>query len=862
MKRSIAVATITLLLSLLSAFGQVRPIYDQGALGVGRAIRQLRTTASVMMIGAHPDDEDSALLAFLARGENARTAYLSLTRGDGGQNILGSELFEPLGIIRTEELLQARRLDGGEQYFTRAFDYGFSKTLDEAKSKWPTDVVKCDIVRAIRAFRPLVVISRFSGATRDGHGQHQYAGYISPIAVAAAADPSECRESGEVWQVKKFYIEQGFGATDDAPLKINTGKYDQLLGRSYFEVAMEGRSMHRSQGEGRVELKGDQFSGLMLKQKNDVVIERSVFDGIDTGIIGIAKLANDHEPLLSSKLNELSNAVTALDDKNASENNDETIRSFTRVFKIAKEAENSTKNELSKIYLREVERKAADGLKIAGGIQIDALADRETVVPGGFLKVSVKVFAASDLVGDLTSTIRLPLDWSVSMPSRKEDDRSGAFGREQGRLNNEYKITVSDKADNTQPYWLTDKRNGDLFAWSDHDSQTLPFAADACIADIKANINGVEVKFSQPIQFRFADPARGEVRRDINVVPPISISFDKDLIIVPLKDLPMSRHIMLRVNNNSLQPQSFTLRAISSDKEIVHLTLSNEKIQLAPNASANIELTAEFKKRSSANSFLINIQAMIGDDWSGKQMHVIAYPHIQTHRYYTDANFRVSIIDLKADERNVGYVMGTGDDVPDAIRQMGMKVTMLDEKALTSGDLSKYDAIMIGIRASETRPDLVANNSRLLEYARGGGNVIVQYQRGNWTSLAPYPVTVTDGQRTAAGQISRVVDENAKVTILSSDDAFIDRPNKITYKDFDGWVQERNAYNIVTFGDEYKPLLESHDAGEKENRGGLLRADIGKGSWTYCSYSFFRQLPAGVPGAYRLLANILNYKRQ
>ena len=274
---------------------QVRPVNDYGAIGIEQVLKRLNTTASVMMIGAHPDDEDSALLAYLARGENARTAYLSLTRGDGGQNIIGPEMFEPLGVIRTEELLQARRLDGAEQYFTRAFDYGFSKTLAEAKQKWDEKVVLCDAVRAIRLFQPMVVISRFSGTPADGHGHHQFAGYISPIAVKAAADQQQCTQSGPAWQVLKFYVEQGFGDNLPAPtLRLNTGQYDAVLGRTYFEIAMEGRSQHRSQGEGRIEFHGDQFSGLNLAESkvSRAESEKTLFGAVDTSVSGLAKLLN------------------------------------------------------------------------------------------------------------------------------------------------------------------------------------------------------------------------------------------------------------------------------------------------------------------------------------------------------------------------------------------------------------------------------------------------------------------------------------------------------------------------------------------------------------------------------------------
>src|SRR5687767_6919914 len=266
----------------LNTGAQIKPVYDQGALGLGRLLKRLNTSATVMMIGAHPDDEDTALLAYLARGENARTAYLSLTRGDGGQNIIGPELGEALGVIRTEELLQARKLDGAEQYFTRAYDYGFSKTLDEAKAKWNEKIILCDVVQAIRTFRPLVVISQFSGTPADGHGQHQFSGYIAPLAVKAAADPEQCKEDGSEWQVKKFYVRhRGAG---EPTIRINTGKYDPMLGRSYFEIAMEARRQHRSQEQGVLELKGEQFSSLSLIESKVPRIEKeaSIFAGIDT----------------------------------------------------------------------------------------------------------------------------------------------------------------------------------------------------------------------------------------------------------------------------------------------------------------------------------------------------------------------------------------------------------------------------------------------------------------------------------------------------------------------------------------------------------------------------------------------------
>ena len=398
--------------TIRSADAQVRPINDYGELGFQQAIRRLNTTASVMMIGAHPDDEDSGLLAYLARGESARTSYLSLTRGDGGQNIIGPELFEALGVIRTEELLQARHLDGAEQYFTRAFDYGFSKTLDEAKQKWPVDVIKCDMVRAIRQFKPQVVISVWSGTPGDGHGQHQYSGYISPIAVSAAADATQCTDAGPTWQVLKFYVERG--SSNQPTVRINVGKYDPLLGRSYFEIAMEGRSQHRSQGEGRLELRGDQFSTLNYVSGTvpKGAAETSVFDGIDTRPPWA-------QVSFTSTLSDL-------------------LAFWSHV------PENSpARNDLAEAIIHRA------------GIQIDVLSDRETIAPGEALGVGVKVYLNNAPSAKIAS-VRwfMPAGWDVSKAQLPSENTTAFNRREAASYSDYFVANVPLNAEPTQPFWL------------------------------------------------------------------------------------------------------------------------------------------------------------------------------------------------------------------------------------------------------------------------------------------------------------------------------------------------------------------------------------------------------------------------
>ena len=828
-----------------TAKAQVRPVYDYGAIGQGQLFKRLNTTKSVMHIGAPPDDDDSGLLAYLARGENARTAYLSLTRGDGGQNIIGSELFESLGVIRTEELLQARRLDGGEQYFTRAFDYGFSKTLAEAKSKWDEKIILCDAVRAIRHFRPLVVISRFSGTPADGHGQHQFAGYIAPLAVKAAADPNQCADAGQPWQVLKFYVSQGFRSTAEPNLKINAGQYDFLLGRSYFEIAMEGRSQHKTQEQGVLEIKGERFSGLNLiesvSQKSEK--ETSIFDGIDVSIRGIARNTQNREEPILKKLAELQNIVEKL-----SSEKENMLPLPVQGWKAAFDALLSTRNKQTKFFLEKKQAEFAEAVKLAAGIQINALADRETFTTNENFLANVKVFypkTANIKVKEIA--LKVPNDWTVAKTEEPKDANQNQFWRETGNDSAFFNVKVSQNFQTTQPYFLEKQRNGYLYDWQKDENQTLPFQSPLVSADVKIEINGVEIEFNQPVEYRFADDVRGEIRRELNVVPALSVSLDQNLLIIPQSRKEQTRKITLSVKNNSSTAKSGTAELILPRNWRVKQNFGTFQInKKGENSSFSFDVVIPPNAKSGA--YKIGAVAKIGEEKFDQTMNTIAYPHIQTHRFYTTAETRIEVLDLKIVPVKIGYISGSGDRVADAIRQMNFDVQMLDENDLTNGDLSKFDTIVVGIRASQVRPDFVANHQRLIDYVKNGGMLLVQYQLPVYQNLLPFP----------AQSGARVTDENAKVTILEPANPVFNFPNKITDADFENWVQERNLYAFSTFDASYKPLLESHDANEPENKGGLVIADIGKGKFIYCSYAFFRQLPAGVPGAYRIFANLLS----
>lgn len=839
-----------------SVKSQVRPVYDYGAIGLGQLLKKLNTTKSVMMIGAHPDDEDSALLAYLARGENARTAYLSLTRGDGGQNIIGSELFESLGVIRTEELLQARRLDGAEQFFGRAFDYGFSKTLAEAKSKWDEKTVLCDTVKAIRAFRPLVVISRFSGTPADGHGQHQYAGYISPLAVKAAADETQCKDTGQAWQVQKFYVGQSFRSTVEPTLKINTGVYNSLLGRSYAEIALEGRSLHRTQEQGIVELKGDRFSGLNLVESKVPKIEKetSLFDGINTTISGALKPSDkgsegDTLNSLQDFENGLSNKTKLVDLTKPESLVKDLLTDYQYIsgfYKKIKDNYDSQSIEFLKIKQNEF----TNAIRLASGLQLDALTSQETVVPSENFQTTVKIYfpdRSNFKIKDIK--LNAPKDWEISKTEPPKEQNQNFFGREIPDESAFFNVKVAENTKSTQPYWLEKARAGSLFDWERDGNQNLPFQKPLITAEITAELDGIEVVFSQPVEYRFADDIRGEIRRELNVVPAVSISLDQNLIIVSQSNKPQTKKVVMSVTNNSQNPvsgeASLNIGLIDGwkaapDSQNFSLKKSGEK------AAISFEFTIPANAKS--GSYEILPTAKVSGKIYKDEMRTLAYPHIQTHRFYVPAKAKTNVLDLKTAPVKIGYIAGSGDRVFDAIRQMNFDVRMLSENDLTNDDLSKFDTIVVGIRASQVRPDFIANHQRLLDYVKNGGTLFVQYQLPVYQNLLPFPAQMN----------SRVTDENAKVTILDSTNPVFNFPNKITDKDFENWVQERNLYAFSNFDANYKPLLESHDENEAENKGGLVVADIGKGKYIYCSYAFFRQLPAGVPGAYRLLANLLS----
>jgi LmbE family N-acetylglucosaminyl deacetylase len=854
-------------LFLVRADAQIRPIYDIGAPGLVQTLQRLQTTASVLHTGAHPDDEDSAFLARAARGDHARVGYLSLTRGDGGQNIIGTELFDALGVIRTEELLQARRLDGAEQFFGREFDFGFSKRREEAAQKWNEREVLGDIVRVIRMFRPLVIYSRWGGTSADGHGQHQLSGYLTPLAFKAAANPGEfpeqLQEGLRPWQAKKLYSRPLEEAA--ATLQVQTGIFDPALGRSYAEIAFEGRSQHKSQNQGTIETRGPLASDLRAIESLVAVPkpEQSIFDGLDFSLTGLVRSSGLPDDALRAELAAIESAAArALREYRPLEPTrivPPLVEGLTAVRAARQQLRsiNATPDARAdaEFLLAIKEREFTTAALQAAGVVVDPLAEQETVVPGGSIGVSLRVFLTNGSAARVVSmTLKAPPQWRVTTTADRESEGRRAR-REVPSAATRYAVSVPATAGVAQPYFLQEPRQGDVYRWPQGSPKGMPFAPSPLVGEVILSIGGVDITASEPVTYRFADQIRGELRRVPDVVPAVTVGLDTSLVVVPLGGSPHQQRIVAQVSSASPDAVNGTLRlrvpaGWTVTPRDATFTLKTKGDQTA----AAFTVTAPGNRKPA--SLQIDAEAMVAGTTYSQDVQLISYPHIQTHRLYWPARVQVSVLDLKVAPVRVGYVMGGGDQVPEAIRRMGLTVTMIDSAMLATGNLSQFDTIVVGIRASETRPDFVASNTRLLQYVERGGTLIVQYQQGDYVSrnLQPYPAEAESN--------SRVTDETAAVKILMPGHSVFTFPNRITTDDFNFWVQERNLYAFTGFDRRrYTPLLETADPGEPAQDTGELYAEIGKGRYVYTAYAWFRQLPAGVPGAYRQFANLISLSK-
>lgn len=873
----------------LGAAGQLHGAAGQeerGAAAVALQFRQLDGVKRLLMIAAHPDDEDTSLLAALARGAGAETAYLSLTRGEGGQNLIGPRLHEGLGIIRTGELEAARALDGGAQFFSRAFDFGYSKTLEETLSHWPMDEVLRDVVFVMRSFRPHVVVSIFSGTSRDGHGHHQAAGVLALEAFEAAGDPNRFPELAAhgvtPWTPAKLYRSARFSRAD-ATVRVPTGTFDPVLGRSYFQLAMRSRSRHRSQDMGSAEYMGPRDAPLqLLASRVGEGDGDGVFAGVDTTLFG--QLPNplppewpgDSQARLDAYRQAVASArgrLTAL----------RTQDSATGLLEAAGILEALVEEAPSGEARRTLERRLArvrETALAAAGVVVEARVGRSFLTPGESAVVDVVVWNGGALpLRRVAPRLALPDGWTAepTAESAMESSRSFFFrptapdtptdGRVPpgGIARWSWTASIPPDARPSAPYYLEQERNGWLYEWPDEparwarpfDPSPVQVAVGLAIAPPDGSERRVEVR--REGDYVGVDPASGEYREPVLVVPALDVEAHPEVMVWPVGAAD-AREITVVIANTSSTRRFGSVRVVAPDGW--RTEPESAPFDLEPGAGSD-GTRGSFAFRAAPTGPVQEGRhdfravavdqhgALFDDDYD-----VVDHPHVRRAALLGPARSVVSAFPVVADPSlRIGYVMGSGDGGPEALRQMGAMVDLLGPERVRDGDFGEYDALVLGVRAYETRPDLAAANESLLEFARQGGTVVVQYNRYGYSQggFAPYPVRIDRPH-------DRVTDETAPVSIAMPGAPVFTTPNAIGPSDFDGWVQERGLYFLSEWDDRFVPLLETADPGEAPKRGGLLVAPVGDGLYVYTGIAFFRQFPAGVPGAYRLFANLVSLK--
>jgi LmbE family N-acetylglucosaminyl deacetylase len=861
---------LSLFLAWLLAFpgfvaAQTQVPGEGGAAALGELVEGAGVSVRVLMIGAHPDDEDTRLITWLTKGEHANVAYLSLTRGDGGQNLIGNELGEALGVIRTEELLAARRLDGAHQFFTRAYDFGFSKSAEESFQHWPHDSVLSDVVTVIRAFRPHVIVSVFSGTPRDGHGQHQVAGIVAREAFDAAMDTVRFPRSSTAglgpWTPLKFYRSRSYWGGEGATFTYNAGKYDPLLGQSYAELAALSRSQHKSQGFGRVAELGS-MAGSVRREASRVGApgnpdrERSIFTGIDTTWARLDSLVSrpDERAIVGRLVAAAKEVREKIDLFDPTTDVDALTRTHAALSALAaaeRESPHPNADVLSSV--KDGIARTTKALLMARGIAIEATVDRDFVALGDSIAVSVAVYNR----GKLPVAVRVPSPGATvaraSAATGSGSARSAARGTSGLVIAPEssYVDTIYVRGGSlSRPWWLVTPRRGDMFTvpldGESEDSRNLG-------PTVRVLFDDGAVETEVPVVHVYGDPVRGEVRRPLRVVPPVSVTLDRTIALARA-GAPIERTVRVTVRSAIASTSNASLslelpRGLTADSSTRTITL--------PGLDSSASYSFTVRGTLTPGEHRLSASVRSGGEAYGVGYVPIDYEHIRPRNMYVDAAIDIHAVDAALPPGlRVGYIQGVGDNVAPALRELGVPLTLIDPATLASADLSRFNTIVVGTRAYQSHPELAANNARLLRWVQGGGTLVVQYGQYEMArpGMMPYPITLS---RPAA----RVTDENAPVKVLKPESPLLTWPNRIGAADWKGWVQERSVYMPTTFDSHYTALLEMHDPGEQPNDGAILVAPFGKGTYVYTTLSLFRQLPAGVAGGSRLMLNLLGAGR-
>lgn len=807
------------------AKAQTPPTYNSADIYL--QLKKLNVLGSALYIAAHPDDENTRLLAYLSKEKQHRTGYLSLTRGDGGQNLIGDEQGIELGLIRTQELLAARRIDGAEQFFSRAYDFGFCKTSKEALETWGHDKILSDVVWVIRKFQPDVIITRFPGDERAGHGHHQASSLLANEAFKAAADPNmfpeQLKLGVQTWQAKRILWNTfNFGTvntTDSTQYKLDVGVYNSLIGKSYGEIASESRSQHKSQGFGVPRQRGQAFE-YFLTTGGDAP-KTDLMDGVD----------NSWKRVNASTIQDKINGIISQYNFEYPEHSTAPLVDLYKSIQQLPDGYWKTKK------LAEVQQ-----LIIAcTGLFAEATSNNEYAVEGDSIHVQFFINKRNNANVNLKEVQLLSYDSTAGKVLGNNQNLS---------FTKAFAVPVDAKV--SQPYWLEKPLQSGSF---DVNDQTLIGKAQndaAYTARFIFTINGVDFTVDRAVQYKFTDPVKGEVYQPLLIVPALTGKFDQPLYVL---DGAKQKQVELDLKTKK-DFRKVDIKLAAGDQWTVTGGVFNKALQ--KNTTEGTSAIVSKTTPGSATNLTVAINNITDEQNISytqplQEEHSIVYEHIPPILYYKPLTTKVEKIDVVVKGKNIGYIIGAGDKVPQALQQMGYNIFYLSESSITDDNLKRFDAVIAGVRAYNTQDWINSKYDVLMRYVQNGGNYIVQYNTSNFVStvsdkIGPYPFTVSR---------TRVTDENAEVKILQPNSSALNYPNKITQTDFSNWIQERSIYQAEKQDDHYEAPLGMHDANESETNGSLIIAKYGKGNFVYTGLVFFRELPAGVPGAYRLMANLI-----
>lgn len=789
-----------------------------------QALRKLNVLGSVLYVAAHPDDENTRLISYLSKDRLFRTGYLSLTRGDGGQNLIGDEQGIELGMIRTQELLAARRVDGGEQFFTRAYDFGYSKSPAETFTKWDREKILADVVWVIRKFQPDIIVNRFPETGEGGHGHHTASGILANEAFAAAADPNRFPEQLKyvsVWQAKRvLWNTFNFGGTNttrEDQFKVDVGGYNPLLGKSYGEISAESRSQHKSQGFGVPATRGESLE-YFKSTKGDQPVN-DLMDGIEL----TWKRVPGGEPI-AAIIGNITKQFDLLHPENS-------VEGLVGLYKKINELPDSYWKTQKSNEVRQL-------IAQCSGLFLDVTTSEQYAVQTDSLRFN---FFFNNRLGPDAVLQRVILDDFDSSFTRKlEKNRNLSFAKT---------IYIPPGKPITQPYWLARKMEEGYYNITDQQLIGRPDPEPAYTADIQVKIFGELFSFKRPVKYKFTDPVKGELYQPLVVIPPVLISPDETVKIT--KDNNNFTGV-LTLTGKKKGFQTFLDGVGREHPDEVKVEYSPGKVVFE---EKNKSIPVSYSIRANRdNEYYFAVDANNGrKDLYHVGMKEVKYDHIPFISYFTITEVHNRKLELKTYGKKIGYITGAGDKVPEALEQMGFEVVLLGNKELAKNNLNQFDAIITGVRAYNTHSWMNNYYDKLMKYVQEGGNLIVQYNTSSnigpvRAKIGPYPFTITR---------TRITDENAAVTLLKPEHQVFNFPNKITGDDFKGWIQERSIYHGSDSTGKFDKLIAMADPGEKPDDGSLLVAKYGKGWFTYTGLVFFRELPAGVTGAFRLLANII-----